>query len=111
MEIKEQKHGAVMALKPRGPVSGSDAEQLKSRLLEVRTTCLGRLVLDVSAVPFLDSQGLEALLDVTEELGKSGSVLKLCGANEVVREVLELTDLAAQFEHFEDVTSAVRSFL
>ena len=32
-------------------------------------------------------------------------------ANKTVREVLELTELAALFEHFEDVGSAARSFL
>lgn len=111
MEIREQKHGAVTALKPCGPVTEDDADQLKTRLLAVRSKSLGRLVLDVSAVPFVDSRALEALLDVTDELAKSGQALKLCGENEVVREVLELTDLASMFEHFDDVNSGVRSFL
>ena len=31
--------------------------------------------------------------------------------SEGVREVLELTDLASMFEHFDDVNSGVRSFL
>ena len=111
MEIQEKQHGAVTALKPRGPVIESDADVLKTRLLQVRTKSLGRLVLDVSAIPFVDGRALEALLDVTEELAKSGQALKLCGANELLREVLEVTDLAGLFEHFEDVNSAVRSFL
>ncbi len=111
MEIKEQKHGAVTALKPRGPIIEDDADRLKHLLLEVRNRSLGRLVLDLSAVPFVDSRGLEALLDVTDELAKSGQALKLCGENELMREVLELTDLASMFEHFDDVNSGVRSFL
>jgi anti-sigma B factor antagonist len=111
MEIQQKKLGAVVALKPLGPVTGSDARQLKDRLLEAQARNLGRLVLDVSSVPFFDSVALESLLDVTEELERVGQVLKLCGANDVVREVLELTDLASMFEHFEDVNSAVRSFL
>jgi len=111
VEIREQKHGAVTSLMPRGPITADDADQLKSQLLSVRSKSLGRLVLDLSAVPFIDSRGLEALLDVTDELAKSGQALKLCGANEVMREVLELTDLASMFEHFDDVNSGVRSFL
>ena len=51
-------------------------------------------MVDLSAVPFVDSKGLEALVEVTEEMGKSGQVLRLCAANKTVREVLELTDLA-----------------
>ena len=111
MEIQEKQHGAVTALKPLGPVTGEDARDLKVRILDVRTKSLGRLVLDVSSVPFIDSAGLEALLDVTEELDLTGQALKLCGSNDVLREVLELTDLASLFEHYEDVNSAVRSFL
>jgi anti-anti-sigma regulatory factor len=41
----------------------------------------------------------------------AGQSLKLCSVNKTIREVLELTDLAAQFDQFDDATSAVRSFL
>jgi anti-anti-sigma regulatory factor len=51
------------------------------------------------------------LVELTEELGKSGQALRLCSANKTVREVLELTELTPLFEHFEDANTAVRSFL
>ena len=111
MEIQQQTHGAVAVFKPQGPVTQADADGLRMKLLSARTTHLGRFVLDVSAVAYVDGGSLEALLDVTEELEKNGQVLKLCGANDVFREVLELTGLATAFEHFDDVNSAVRSFL
>jgi anti-sigma B factor antagonist len=72
---------------------------------------LGRVVIDMSAVPFVDSKGLESLVDLTEEMAKSGQVLKLCAPSKTVREVLELTAVVSMFDHFEDVNSAVRSFL
>jgi anti-anti-sigma factor len=59
----------------------------------------------------VDSKALEVLLDATERLADSGQALRLCGANETVREVLDLTDLSRFFEHYQDVNSAVRSFL
>ena len=42
---------------------------------------------------------------------RGGRALKLCAVNKTIRQVLELTALVSQFEHFEDVNSAVRSFL
>jgi anti-anti-sigma factor len=72
---------------------------------------MGRFVVDMSAVPYVDSGGLEALADVSEELGRGGQTLRLCAANKTVREVLELTDLASLFDHFDDANTAVRSFL
>ncbi|MBT8484514.1 MAG: STAS domain-containing protein [Phycisphaerales bacterium] len=98
-------------LRPRGPATQDDAAGLSAKLMEARTRSLGRVVLDISVVPFVDSVVLEHLLDITEELGKTGQALKLSGANDVVREALELTDIASMFELFEDVNSAVRSFL
>ncbi len=111
MQVQEQQHGAVTVLKPDGPLVGTDVDQLKTRLLEVLKENLGRMVLDASKVPFVDSKGLEGLVDVTNELAQGGLSLKICGLNETIRQVLELTDLSSQFEHFEDANSAVRSFL
>ena len=111
MKIHEQHQGAVTVLKPDGPLLESDAAQFKTTTAQVLLATLGRVVVDMSAVPFVDSKGLEALVDVTEEMSKSGQSLKLCATGKTVREVLELTELVSSFEHFEDVNSAIRSFL
>jgi len=109
--IETRQSGAVTVIKPTGPIAQADAKQLKKELLKAQQEHLGRIVLDVSAVPFLDSTGLEALVDVAGEMSRSGQWLKLCSVNQTVRQILELTGLASQFEHFEDANSAVRSFL
>lgn len=111
MEILEQNHGAVTVLKPKGALIREEADQFLARAQEVCVNSFGRIVVDISGVPYVDSVGLEMLVEVTERLGESGSVLKLCGVNETVREVLDLTDLSSLFEFFEDINSAVRSYL
>ena len=111
MRIHEQRKGAVTVLRPEGPLTGDDAGELKGRLMEAQRDSLGRFVLDASSIPLVDSKGLEALVEVTEEMAQSGKALKLCAANETLRQVLELTGLAPLFEHFEDANAAVRSFL
>ena len=111
MQIHEERQGAVTVLKPASPLTQADADQLKQRLEKVRGASLGRLVLDFSAVPYVDSRGLEALVEVHDEMAQSGQSLKLCGVNETLREVLDLTELAGLFEQYEDAGSAVRSFL
>jgi anti-sigma B factor antagonist len=111
MEIQEQRHGAVTVLRPQGPLAAADADQFMHRVKEVMQKSLGRFVVDCTEVPFVDSRGLEVLKETTEQLGEGGQSLRLCGANETVREVLELTNLSRLFEHYGDVNSAVRSFL
>jgi stage II sporulation protein AA (anti-sigma F factor antagonist) len=111
MKITEQRQGAVLVLKPDGALVEQECASFKAKLAEATGASLGRFVLDLSAVPFVDSRGLEALVEATEELGKSGQALRLCAVNKTIREVFDLTDLTNLFEHFEDANTAVRSFL
>src|SRR2546430_14965809 len=111
MKIQETKQGAVTVLKPSGPLTQGDAAEFKTAALRAVESNLGRMLVDMSAIPFVDSLGLEAMLDVTEELQKSGQMLKLCATNKTLREVFTLTGINTMFEHFDDVNTAVRSFL
>lgn len=111
MNIHEQQQGAVVVVRPVGALAGADAERLLAHLRELRGRTLGRFVVDAAGVPFADSRGLEVLAELAEELGASGQALRLAGLSETLREVLELTELADRFEHYEDVPTAVRSFL
>ena len=76
MEIQEQRQGVVLVLKPIGPLTQADADQLRTRVQEAMAATLGRCVLDASAIPYLDSRGIEVLVDLTEvqAAGPSSSV-------------------------------------
>ncbi|MGP1347221.1 MAG: STAS domain-containing protein [Phycisphaerales bacterium] len=111
MNIAEQDIGAVRVLRPSGALLVADVESFLSRSRAVITASRGRMALDLSEVHYLDSAGLEALLEVAESLSVVGGVLRVCGANETVREVLELTGVGGYLEHFDSATDAARSFL
>jgi anti-anti-sigma factor len=111
MEVLEQNHGAVTVLRPKGPLVQSDAEELLREIHAAMDKTLGRVVLDASSVPFVDSRGLEILSDLGEEFARSGRAMKLCCTNDTLREVLDLTELTGLFEFYEDANAAVRSFL
>ena len=111
MKLHQQRHGAVTLLKPEGPLIETGAAEFEKTSRALLASTLGRFVVDLSAVPYVDSAALEALVGLTELLEDSGKVLKLCGVNKTVRHVFELTELDALFDHFDDVNSAVRSFL
>lgn len=111
MELLTQQRGAVVVVRLVGPLTGADAEPFKAKVREVIRENLGRVVIDASAMPYVDSGGLESLADVAAELAQGGKGLKVFAANPTIRQVIELTGLAPQFEHFEDANSAVRSFL
>jgi anti-anti-sigma factor len=101
----------VTVLRPVGPLTQADADQFKARLIEVATQTLGRVVIDASRVPYVDSHGLESLVEMSEAMGESGRVLKICALGETLREVFDLTGWGDAFEYYRDPISGVRSFL
>jgi len=111
MKIRTQQCGAVAVVRPDGPLVHSEADELRKSLKDAIYKNLGRVVLDVSAVPFVDSAGLECLVEITDELARSGKPLKICAADQTLKDVLALSGVSSEFEHFEDVSSGVRSFL
>ena len=111
MRITEKKQGAVAVIHAEGALIGQDAEQMGDVVAKAAANNLGRVVLDMSAVAFVDSRGLEILLDLSEKVADAGRTLKLCATNKTVRQILDLTGLESHFEYFDDTHSAVRSFL
>ncbi len=111
MEIREQRHGAVTVIKPIGPLVMQDADSFAAKVDDAVTRSLGRFAMDASAVPFVDSAGLEALVEAAERMTEHGQTLRLCGVGDTLRETLDLTEVADLFEYYADVTDATRSFL
>jgi len=111
VKIERRTHGAVLIIQPEGPIVGEDAGALHASLMSALRAQAGRVVLDASAVPYIDSNGLEALVEAGERMAGAGRCLKMCGVNETIREVFELTEVAGLFEHYENAAAAARSFL
>jgi anti-anti-sigma factor len=111
MEILETSQGAVIVLKPVGQLIAADANAFKAKATDAAKRSLGRIIVDASAIAFMDSRGIEVLADITDELSEGGRALKLCGANSTIRRVLELTGWGDSFEFYDDVNAGTRSFL
>lgn len=111
MKIEEHVQGAVTIIRLVGPLAKEDVDVFASRATELARKTLGRLIVDGSGMGFVDSRGLETLLDISDDLAEGGRTLKLCGLNDTVREVLHITELDRRFDLYQDTKTAVRSFL
>ena len=67
-------------------------------------------VLDLSKAGAIDSQGLEDLLWLQEEVGACGGVVKIAGLKGNNRLIFEMVRFDKRFEIFENVHEAVKSF-
>lgn len=111
MKIDRLKIGSVGVIAPHGAITQAEADELTAAIETARQPSAGRVVLDMSDVPFADSRGLETLLDFADRQRSAGQAAKMAGLGETCREIFDLTDLLGKFEMFDSVDCAVRSFL
>jgi len=111
MQVIIGKEGAVTVVKPMGPITVNEMDEIENRLNALSRDWTKRVVLNMSEVAFLDSAGLELILRHNREFAERGLKLKLCGLSEITEKILSLTRLIQRFEIFPDSSSAVRSFL
>lgn len=109
MKVEKRQEGSITVLAPRGAVVGDELSFVRSAVEGLPPKA--RLVVSMKDVPYLDSSALEFLLDLNETLAASTQRLKLADTQPVTREIFHLTDLVDEFEFYDSVEDAVRSFL
>ncbi len=109
MKVDTQLHGSVSVLVPHGPLAGDDMENFCQTLTLTVDEKSGRVVLDMSDVPYLDSVGIESLLEVCAGQHAAAARPHLAELGETCREALDLTDVLGQLTVFDTVESAIRS--
>jgi anti-sigma B factor antagonist len=109
MKIDQEDYDGATMVIPRDSLLGDDATQLGVVLTTVLSENPQDVIVDVSDVKQIDSRGLEVLVDATENLIRSGRVLKLVAADETLREILELTELASLFEYADSMDYSIEN--
>jgi anti-anti-sigma factor len=107
MKIEEDRQQGAVILRPQGPIAGADVEQFRVHLARAMGGDDRRFILDLGRVQYIDSQALEALLDVNDKALRTGSSLSVCRADQTLREVFALTGLEASFRQFETLEAAL----
>ena len=110
MKIDVQLHGSVSVLVPHGPLAGDELEDFREALSVAIDQKSGRVVLDLNDVPYLDSPGIEALLDLCTGQQAASARPRLAQLGETCREALDLTDALNRLTVFDTVESAIRSY-
>jgi len=110
MRLQPQIHDGVCVLRLDGRfVTGSEAE-LASAQDYLRENRVAKAVIDLSAVPYVDSTGLAFVVELHKSLHGRGGQLFLAGANERVQEVLEITRISELVPMFKDADEAQAAF-
>ena len=105
------RQGAVDVIRGSVPLNQEHAEHLHCALERCFEDGQPMIVLDMSAVPLVDSRGLELLSETQDNVALCGGAFKLAATTPLADDILRVTGLRDTLDCFPDVKSAVGSFL
>lgn len=110
MDIQVNKQKSVVVVAVSGDVDAQSAPQLDDCLSELVNQGEQCYVIDLSAVPFMDSSGLATLVKLFKRIRIGHGDVKLAGLRPEILKVFQLTRLNRVFDIFENQSEAVADF-
>ena len=110
LDIQESTQEGVTVLTLKGRLTVGESSGLREKVNQLLAAAQFQVVMDLSALDYIDSTGLGNLVIYYTSLKKQGGSLKLVNLNKRNIELLLLTKLHTVFEVFDDVQDAVNSF-
>ena len=111
MEISERTVGALTVLDLSGKLTISDGAQLlKDKSESLVFQGRKQIIVNLAAVPYIDSGGLGQLVACYTTLAKAGGRLTLLNVNTKNHDLLSITKLVSVFETFDTEREAIESY-
>ena len=111
MEISERTIGALTVLDLSGKLTISDGAQLlKDKSESLVFQGRKQIIVNLAAVPYIDSGGLGQLVACYTTLAKAGGRLTLLNVNTKNHDLLSITKLVSVFETFDTEREAIESY-
>ncbi len=102
----EQKDG-ISLVRCQGRFDANDVDHFKKKIGDMIKEGRHKLVFNLQGISFIDSSGLGALISCLRQAHQRQGVVKLCGLNQEVRLVFEVTRLHKVFDIFQDEACAL----
>jgi anti-anti-sigma factor len=111
MHVEVRKQGDVVILDLQGKLTaGMGDELLRDTLDELLAESWKKILLNLSAVTFMDSAGVGELVAGLKKSKRQGAELKLLNAGEKVQSTLYIARLLPVFELYQDEREALAKF-
>ena len=110
MKVRTQDYNDVTVVELQGELDSDFTELFQNTITNIIATRKVGIVLDMSDVGFIDSEGLERLLWARDYCDQNNCQLRLAGLDENCEKILELTRLENEFDRYAELSEAVKSF-
>ncbi|HET6428453.1 MAG TPA: STAS domain-containing protein [Phycisphaerae bacterium] len=110
MNVTVETYGQSIVLNCKGELTADSLDAFRNAVEHQLTEDQVRdLVLNFEQVPFVDSAGLEYLMELQEKLSERLGQVKLARLDENVSKIMEITRLDSAFDRFDDINQAVKA--
>ena len=111
MAFSVKKHaGGVVVIEVDGQLIVGNRQELKQRVLDALEAGDRKFLIDFTRTGYIDSSGLGALVSISKKVREQGGELRLCGLNEDLRSLFELTKLDTLFTITDSAEQALAGF-
>ena len=111
MQIEERTSGDVMILDVKGKLTIGDGDELlKDKINSSIQQGHKKLILNLEAVPYVDSAGLGEIVRTYTAVSRQGGNLKLLNLTKRITDLLSITKLLTVFDTYETEQEALDSF-
>ena len=110
MKIRTQDYKEVTVIELQGELVSDFCELFANTITNTLSLSKFGIVLDMSNVGFIDSEGLERLLWARDYCNENNCQLRLAGLDESCSKILEVTRLESEFDRHIELSEAVKSF-
>ncbi len=110
MKVIIQDYNDVTVVELQGELDSDSAELFQKNITDVIAQNKTNIVIDMSGVGFIDSQGLEEMLWARDYCSQNKREMRLAGLDETCLRILEVTRLDSEFDNYSELAEAVKSF-
>jgi anti-sigma B factor antagonist len=112
MQIDERTVDDVTVLDLKGKMTlGEGDELLKDKINSLVSQGHKKILLNLEAVPYIDSAGLGEIVRTYTSISRQGGKLKLLNVSKRIQDLLVITKLITIFDSYDNEVEAVRSFV
>lgn len=103
--------GDVMVIMLTGPVTlGAGDLKVRSTVKDLVSKGCKKVVIDLGGVPHVDSTGIGELVSAYTSARASGAKLVLANLTKHIKDLMDIAQLSAVFEHYPSVDEAAKAF-
>jgi len=110
MKFESRTIDQVTVVEMEGNLDTNTSVDAQEQINELISGGAMKLVVDFAAVDFVSSAGLRVLLATAKRLGGSGGSLRICGLNDEVNEVFEISGFSTILDVFPSQDAALQGF-